>query len=223
MRLEIKIPYNLDKLFSIEQSLNSIKNLKRQFPKRYINSIYFDNLNNQIARDNLSGISKRCKLRIRYYGNDKNTKCFLEIKKKLNKFGFKKIINLNDKFNQIDLNKFFSLNNNYYKEIIDDNYARNYIFNDLVNPQILVNYSRDYFIINDIRITHDRNIQFKPYGIDKLATQKLVKDYLNVLEIKFDYKNIDSVNKILDHIPIKPKRFSKYLRGLSFFNKAIYL
>jgi len=223
MRLEIKIPYNLDNIFSIEQSLNSIKNLNKQFPTREINSIYFDNLNNQIARDNLSGISKRCKLRIRYYGNDKNTNCSLEIKKKLNKFGFKKIINLNDKFCKIDLNKVFSLNTNYYKEIIADNYARNYIFNDFIHPQLLVNYSRDYFIFNEVRITHDKNIKFKPYGIDKLVTQNLIKDHLNVLEIKFDYDNIKDVYNILEHIPIKPKRFSKYLRGLSFFNKAVYL
>ena len=80
MRLEIKVPYNLNYCDLINQSLNSIKNLKKQFPSRNINSIYFDNLNNQIARDNLSGISRRCKLRIRYYGK-KNTNCRLEIKK----------------------------------------------------------------------------------------------------------------------------------------------
>ena len=223
MRLEIKIPYNISNFFLIENCLNSIKNLKKQFPARKINSIYFDNLNNQIARDNLSGISKRCKLRIRYYGSNKDANCCIEIKKKLNRFGSKKIINLNDKFKKINLSKVFSLENQYYKEIIKDDYARNYIFNDLINPQLSVSYSRDYFIVNGVRITHDKNIEFEPYGIDKLTTQNLIKDYLNVLEIKFDYKNVDYVYEILEHIPIKPKRFSKYLRGLSFFNKAIYL
>ena len=223
MRLEIKVPYNLNNINLINQSLNSIKNLKKQFPTRNINSIYFDNLNNQIARDNLSGISKRCKLRIRYYGKNKDTSCCLEIKKKLNKFGSKKIINLNEKFDKINLNEVFSLNNQYYKEVIKDEYARNYIFNDFMNPQLSVGYSRDYFIVNGIRITHDTNVQFEPFGIDKSTTQNLIKDYLNVLEIKFEYKNIENVYEILKNIPIKPKRFSKYLRGLSFFNKAIYL
>ena len=223
MRLEIKVPYNLNHCDLINQSLNSIKNLKKQFPSRNINSIYFDNLNNQIARDNLSGISRRCKLRIRYYGKKKNTNCRLEIKKKLNKFGFKKIIDLHEKFDQINLDKFFSLNNSYYKEMIKDEYARDYIFNDFLNPQLYISYVRDYFIADSIRITHDKEIQFKPYGIDKFTTQNLIKDYLNVLEIKFDYKDIKNVYKILESIPVKPKRFSKYLRGLSFFNKAIYL
>ena len=66
MRLEVKIPYNKNQFLQIEKNLNSIKNLKKQHPSRTINSVYFDNLNNQIALDNLSGISRRCKLRVRY-------------------------------------------------------------------------------------------------------------------------------------------------------------
>lgn len=223
MRLEIKIPYNVDQIYKIEKSLNSIKNLKHQHPTRTINSIYFDNLDNQIARDNLSGISKRCKLRIRYYGNDRDSRCFLEIKKKLNKFGFKKIIDMNKKFSELELNKVFQLNNNLHKEIIKDTYAKEYIFQDFMSPQIHVNYTRDYFIVDKIRITHDTKVKFEPYGIEKSVTQKVIKDHLNVLEIKFDYKNFNNVHEILEKIQIKPKRFSKYLRGLSFFNSSIYI
>lgn len=223
MRLEIKIPYNLDQIYKIEKNLNSIKNLKHQYPTRTINSIYFDTLNNQMARDNLSGISKRCKLRIRYYGNSSNSKCFLEIKKKLNKFGFKKIIDMNKKFSEIKLDKVFHVNNKLHKEIIKDPHAKEYIFKDFMSPQIHVNYTRDYFIVDKIRITHDTKIKFEPYGIEKLVTQKVMKDHLNVLEIKFDYEDLNDVHEILEKIQLKPKRFSKYLRGLSFFNSSIYI
>ena len=81
MRLEIKIPYNRNQYEKIKKNLISIKNIKKQYPSRKINSVYYDNLNNQIARDNLSGISRRCKLRVRYYGDEKSSNCYLEIKK----------------------------------------------------------------------------------------------------------------------------------------------
>ena len=223
MRLEIKIPYNINSFLKIQKNLNSIKNLKKQYPSRRINSIYFDNFDNQIARDNLSGISRRCKLRIRYYGNDGTSNCFLEIKKKLNKFGFKKVIDMKKKINDLKFEEVFKLNNNLHKEIIRDDYAKDYILNDYLSPQVEVSYLRDYYISNKIRLTHDKEIIFKPCNIENKSTINIAKDYLNVLEIKFDYENIEAVKEIINKIDVKPKRFSKYLRGLSFFNKSIYL
>ncbi len=223
MRLEIKIPYNTNSLVKIQKNLNSIKNLKKQYPSRRINSIYYDNLDNQIARDNLSGISRRCKLRVRYYGNEKTSNCFLEIKKKLNKFGFKKVIDMQKKISDLKFDEVFKLNNNLHKKVIRDDYAKDYILNDYLSPQVEVSYIRDYYISNKIRLTHDKEIIFKPCNIENKSTMNIAKDYLNVLEIKFDYNNIADVNEIINKIDIKPKRFSKYLRGLSFFNKSIYL
>ena len=57
----------------------------------------------------------------------------------------------------------------------------------------------------------------------KSVTQKKVIDNFNVLEIKLDIDNQNDVKNILEKINLKPKRFSKYVRGLSFFNAAIYL
>ena len=67
------------------------------------------------------------------------------------------------------------------------------------------------------------NTSFSSFKRDKLVTQKVMKDHLNVLEIKFDYKDLNDVHEILEKIQLKPKRFSKYLRGLSFFNSTIYI
>ena len=117
----------------------------------------------------------------------------------------------------------FKLNNQLHKEIIKDDYAKDYIINDFLSPQVEVSYLRDYYISDKIRLTHDKEIRFKPCNIENKSTLNIAKDYLNVLEIKFDYNNILDVKEIIDKIDIKPKRFSKYLRGLSFFNKSIYL
>ena len=45
---------------------------------------------------------------------------------------------------------------------------------------------------------------------------------MNVLELKFNIEDQSEAGKILNSIPVKPKRFSKYLRGLSLFNSSVY-
>ena len=129
---------------------------------------------------------------------------------------------MNTKISEVKLGEVFSLKNKFYKEIINDPHGNQYILKDFLTPQVHVSYTRDYFIVDKIRITHDKAIEFEPYGIDKLTTQKVIKDYLNVIEIKFEYEDLKDVHDILEKIEIKPKRFSKYLRGLSFFNSSIY-
>ena len=222
MRLELKIPYeNFDK-YIIEKYLISFKNLSKHHPSRYINSIYFDNENLQIARDNIDGKSQRSKIRVRYYGKKNFSDCFLEIKKKNNKFGTKKIIKLEKKVNEIDFFNLFSLKNKIYKELITEPFIQKYIVRDFLVPSLKVSYMRDYFIKDDIRITHDKNIKYSSFLLNKNIVAKEFVDTHSVIEVKFDYSNLNKALNILDNIPIKPKRYSKYLRGLSFFNKAIY-
>lgn len=222
MRLEIKMPYQINQKYIVEKFLTVVKTLKSQHPTRKINSIYFDNLDMQIARDNINGLSKRCKLRLRYYINKTESNCSLEIKKKINKFGYKNIIKTNTKINKINLNDVFSLNSKWQKDLINDEYTQKYILEDFITPQIKVSYIREYYISENIRITHDKNIEFRPINLDKVNTSRFVKDNINVLEIKFDYEKQTEANNLIDKLPIKPKRFSKYLRGLSYFNSSFY-
>ena len=223
MRIEIKMPYNSEQIINVEKNLASIKQLKKHFPKRVVNSIYYDNLDLRIAKDNIDGLSRRFKVRIRHYDNIKDQNCNVEIKKKINKFGFKDTFSLDKKIDEIDLKNLFSLKNKFYKELIKDSFVEKFITQDFIQPQIKVSYSRDYFIYGKIRLTHDKKINYTPYGANEFKTQKIVNDNFNVLEFKFDYKDLDEVRPILEKVKLKPKRFSKYLRGLSFFNSSIYL
>ncbi len=222
MRLEIKIPYNSDQISKIEKKLLMIKEITKHHPNRIVNSIYFDNLNLEMAQDNIDGLSKRCKIRVRYYGEKEND-CNLEIKKKINRFGFKKIFNLKKKIDKIDLSELFSLKNDLYKSVIQDSFVEKFIVKDNLQPQIGVRYLREYYIFDKIRLTHDKNINYTSFGNDKKITQKSTTDNINVIEIKFDYSDFKLAKFILNKIEIKPKRFSKYVRGLSFFNSSIYL
>ena len=42
----------------------------KQYPDRVINSIYMDTVNYDFAKDNISGISNRKKIRFRWYNQD---------------------------------------------------------------------------------------------------------------------------------------------------------
>lgn len=222
MRLEIKIPYNIKYSHLIDRSLKMMKNLTEHHPSRQVNSIYFDNFDYQMARDNIDGKSKRSKLRIRYYGKNDSSECFLEIKKKENKFGYKDIINLKKKINELNIENFFKLKDEKYEKLLSDAFISQYLIGDYLIPQIEVNYLRNYHLLGNIRITHDKELSFKPIGINKMCTRNKIDDFFNVLEIKFDNKDLSNAISVLDKIPLRPKRFSKYLRGLSFFNSSIY-
>ena len=223
MRIEIKMPYNSNQAFNVERNLDSIKGLKKQYPNRIVNSIYYDNLNFRLAKDNIDGLTKRCKIRARSYGNLQINQFNIEIKKKINKFGFKKIISLKNNTDNIDFKELFTFKNQLYKSLVKDPFVEKFITQDYLQPIININYSREYFIFEKIRLTHDKRITYTPWGNLKSVTQKKVIDNFNVLEIKLDIDNQNDVKNILEKINLKPKRFSKYVRGLSFFNAAIYL
>ena len=222
MRLEIKIPYNVRYSYLIEQTLNSMRSLTKPHPSRHVNSIYYDNIDYQMARDNVDGKSKRSKLRIRYYGKNDLSDCFLEIKKKENKFGYKDTINLNKKLHDLNIEDFFKKKNQTIDKLLSDTFVGRYLIEDYLIPQVEVSYLRDYHSLGDIRITHDKELTFKPFGINKLCTRDKINDYFNVLELKFNYKDLNNAISVINKIPLRPKRFSKYLRGLSYFNSATY-
>ena len=57
---------------------------RRTYPKRKINSIYFDCENLKNVWDNINGFGNRVKIRLRWYNDLQNKEVFLEEKKKIN-------------------------------------------------------------------------------------------------------------------------------------------
>ena len=218
MRYEIKFPIYLDKINLMSQWLNSMKDIKLHYKNRIVNSIYYDDDNLNCARDNISGISNRKKFRIRWYDNNKNNFRY-EIKIKKNKlsnkiiFESKKSINLNDYKNLFKINSAnFNLKNQDLK----------YIGQQELKPYLQVSYLRQYLIYkNKIRITIDQNLKFNNFFQNNF--DRNLNDNINVLEVKFDESNYDEGFYLIKNCYFTPKRFSKYLRGLSIHGLANYL
>ena len=220
-RFEIKYviqPYE-DPAF--ECWLHRVGVFNRAYQNREVHSVYLDTLDLDAAQDNLNGLGKRAKYRIRWYGDDHQASHF-EVKQKRGRLGSKIISDF-----QFDINDFLSASDHVRNRMIaSTSAAREYGCNMHMDVPILqVNYSREYYqTANGIRVTVDRNIGFNDlrcYGMYERGA--LVKSDRRIIEFKFDPAFENDVADLLRTFPFYPTRNSKYIFGLSILGRAIYL
>ena len=217
MRYEIKLPINKNNVPIINEYLLNLKGLKKHHDKRSLSSIYYDTSKLSLARLNIEGISERYKFRIRWY-NNAESKFNYEVKKRKNKVGTKQVYSSKVSLNEVKINSLFS-----NKSIISQNLSGNEKF--IVNnynliPILKINYERKYFIYkNKIRITYD----FPPLYELINNKNKKISDNNYILEFKFSEENYFEAMKLIKNNYFHPQRYSKYLKGLSLFNKVQYI
>jgi hypothetical protein len=188
-RIEQKLLVNKDRIFSFKEWLVK-NNSKKIFPDRKIKSIYFENHYNQMFLDSEEGCVPRKKIRIRSYPMaDKKTKN-LEIKISSIEGRFKKQLNINES------NYISFINNGYF----DQQYG-------ICLPRLEVNYLREYHSLFGIRVTIDKNINYKKTIKNSLP----LKDEEEIIELKTN--NSTSIDYLLNSFPIEKTRFSKYCRA----------
>lgn len=229
MRIEKKYTFDLNNYnILVDQIINSKFLFKKKYKKRIVNSIYLDNEFMQNYSDNLSGISKRSKIRLRYYNEN------LEIKTNLNnKFNLEVKI----KNNQVVNKKIHSLSlpSNILKKI--DNKLIIFLLEkapNLIRPFISeqtlstigITYKREYFEskIFNLRCTIDTNLKFwTPHNVNLLNNKKIFSyntEY-GVLEMKFPHNDKRISNEKFDDLinHITPSRHSKYSVGCNLIYK----
>ena len=218
MRYEVKIPLSFDNLNIFEKWLLNQKNINKIYKPRIISSIYYDDINLGFANDNLIGISNRIKIRLRSYNLSENFNYEFKIKK--NRLGSKIIIPSEKNINKICLKKILSVSN---KEIIDTNFSKeikSILIKKKLLPIIKVTYKRKYYSFkNSVRITFDYPSTYLNY----LNINNNNRDHIMVLEIKFHPDDYYFAQNLIHNSPFIPKRFSKYLRALSFTGSAVYI
>tara|TARA_Y100000589_G_C27140887_1_gene624657 strand:+ start:675 stop:1349 length:675 start_codon:yes stop_codon:yes gene_type:complete len=207
---------NGDYLKLINSLLRSNFFFKFQYPKRKVNSIYFDDLKLSSIRENLDGISNKRKVRIRWYGNSKKLiSPILEIKSKKGYETKKESIRINK------LNNFEYLNPGNL-EIIAREINKITNSKKTIFPILTTNYEREYFISNhnEIRATVDFNLE--SIFLKNLSEIYQKKKYLpeTILELKYSTKIDKLVRSKLDEISLRLSKNSKYIN--SFFKKANY-
>lgn len=185
-RKEIKLKINSDKksLFIKELINNEFYEI---YPRRTIESIYFDNYRNFSYLDSEEGIVPRKKIRLRRYGNNnKYSNYKLETKVSSFEGRFKSV----KQINKHEVSKILKLG------LFDNMYG-------LCLPKLVITYERLYFRKNNFRVTVDMNVNCK-----KTKDKFYKKMNINAFEIKTKF-NItdDEINKNFKQNKI---RLSKY-------------
>ena len=217
-RFERKWVYYSNNILSLINSLVRSKLFFRyQFPKRKVNSIYFDDNYYSSVIENLDGINNKTKLRLRWYG-DKSRIIDPKFEFK-NKIGFitkKKQIKV-EEFNSLDFPKVLNLKK--IQNIINEKY----FYKKKIYPIISTHYEREYLISadNSIRATVDFNLE--SIHLKNFSQINLNKNFSNItiLEIKYPI-NLDSLlRKKLNNITLRLSKNSKYVN--SVFERPIYV
>lgn len=189
-RKEKKIRVTVNEFFKL-QSLLQQRGMKSLFKPRVISSIYLDTVDMNMFHDSEEGVLPRKKVRIRWYNEDK--KFTLENKTSSIEGRFKVTSKLDSSLLDNEL---------IIKSRMDSQYG-------LIQPILKVSYERSYFMLNNMRITFDKNITYQ-----YLRTENNRKYFEpeRVVEIKIPISCSDDF--VEKHIPYPTARFSKYSRGL---------
>ena len=184
-RIEEKLFIRKENLIEFKEFLNK-KSVKQIYYPRVIESLYFDNINLDMYTDSKEGLTPRKKIRCRVYPDDKDKKIYLEVKNSSveGRFKTRKILDVTEYKKKIT------------SGILDNQYGVCY-------PKLYVKYKRDYSIVDDVRISIDREIKYRDF-----KTNVEFYDENIIVELKTSYnKNLD---KLMNDFPIQRIRFSKY-------------
>lgn len=203
---------------------------QESYKPRIVNSLYFDTPNYDFASSNMSGESKRIKLRSRWY-SDLKTKFLDSFTSKSQLFTFevkRKINSVSDKLNlgtitydkeEDYLSRVSSIQESF--ESIAINQPTLAAFS-LIST-IFTNYEREYYELksdNNIRLTIDKNIS---YCNSKAPSDLLMlaKDYV-IVELKFNPDSRKKINSLMKNFPFRQVRSSKFLSTLAQIHRVSY-
>lgn len=182
-------------------------------PDRWVNNVYFDTHAYGAFSENLVGASRRVKVRYRWYGKSEELEAgTLEVKCKRNCFGWK----LNYKVPKAPSSSDWYTTRESLREQLPPEGVKWLDANP--NPVLINRYHRKYFVSMDgkVRTTVDTqqavwDQRFKPYP--NFVHRANLPQTL-VVEIKVDRQNRDLVSQVIQGLPLRVSRHSKYVTGV---------
>lgn len=208
-RFELKVPYHTREYAEFESwiarcGLHPVK----QYADRDIHSVYLDTSELDDYQDNVSGMSKRGKVRLRWY-NDETRNTVLELKNKRGKLANKMIVKLDNPegdypFDRATCDRLLRSTDRSMSLAL-----QSHLF-----PSLHVHYQRAYYEISpDIRMTVDKNIRYqKLYPIRSERVTSSLVDV--VVEFKYPQSEAKRASALLAGMPGRVFRHSKYVIGI---------
>lgn len=218
-RFERKFLTNQLSFFALEQLVKRHPACFREiFQVRKVNNIYFDTPTLNFFSDNIAGKSDRQKVRIRWYGDDidRITKPVLEFKIKAGLVGRKSSYLLPD-FILPDI-----IPTGFFIELFKRSDLPGHVLEILLQlePVLLNLYERKYYMSFDgnFRFTLDSKMNFYDFKSRQRGLRHSFPDrYNRVLELKYDKKLDERASWIVNQLPIRVTKSSKYVSGVYRF------
>jgi hypothetical protein len=216
MRYEVKYTAHATQRARVERwLLDHSAGFTSPYPARQINNVYFDTWDNRAYAENLAGISRRAKLRYRWYGQDQGpAPGTLEVKHRCNQLGWKERFDATMRvwtpgWSWQDFR--FSL----LEQVPPA--ARLWLHR---NPQTLFinRYDRNYFISGDGRVRATIDIAQRAFdqrqgALPNFRNQSVLQDTV-VLEFKFAQEDRSLAARMLANVPLRIGRHSKYMNAV---------
>jgi len=187
-------------------------------PPRQVNNVYLDTVDLRNYRDNVEGLEKREKARIRWYGSMLGPvdDVRLEFKIKNNLLGTKEFypvpsFRLEPPFDARRI-----------VEVVEaaDLPPRRRLELSGLEPSLLNRYRREYWIsrCGRFRLTVDRDLEF--YRLRRFRNRLLARSVDReavVVEVKYDPRFDDDATRLTGAFPFFVNKISKYCRGIGLF------
>ena len=174
------------------------------FPDRQVNNIYLDTPNLHCFYQNIEGVPRRQKMRLRWYGkiDYPQNNSVLELKNKNAELGWKDSFKVSNR--SIDT-----------KEELLSAIAEQPVRLGTLTPILHNSYYRKYYISSDglFRLTIDSEQSFKlPFSnMDALDLSR----YPIIVELKYEAEYAERARDIMDYLPFRQTKNSKYTNGVT--------
>jgi len=184
------------------------------FPPRPVNNLYFDSTDLDSWQANLSGISRRQKVRLRWYGPQTPTTSqpVLELKAKENLLGYKKQETLDC---TLDWSRPFADLLRTMRAAADPDWFP--WLNSAVQPVLINHYRREYYATPDglLRATLDYRLTAFDQRLSPRPnfTRRSPLESLLIIELKAAPEQSGDLQAAMGHFPLPRRRHSKYVTG----------
>lgn len=205
MRYEIKYAVDQLDLASIEASiLMHPSSFSTAFPDRQVNNIYLDTPNLHCFYQNIEGVPRRQKMRLRWYGkmDYPQNNSVLELKNKNAELGWKDSFKISNRL--IDT-----------KEELLSAISEQPVRLGTLIPILHNSYHRKYYISSDglFRLTIDSEQSFK-FPFSNMDAFDLGR-YPIIVELKYEAEDAERAREITDYLPFRQTKNSKYTNGVT--------
>lgn len=216
MRFEIKFAYPPHFDDQVRQWLKTHASIfSEAYPVRRVQNVYFDTFDLLAFDENLAGISRRSKVRFRWYGEDALPPAgTLEIKNKHNSLGWKDSCRI-ETAPYCPGDSWRDVHRKIRSALTPDLRP---IFDEHPQATLINRYTRSYFVSRDgfLRVTLDSDqVMFdQTSSRSPNVTRQTSLPDVHVLELKCDAEHQRLATRALGSCPVRGSRFSKYTVGI---------